>query len=78
MQIRLKTTPKHKDYYRYSANITLLDLEESLQDKFETLTNLQVYLLDSHNISVDLLTGVIGLVISVELPNGKAITTRIG
>jgi hypothetical protein len=78
MQIRLKTTPKHKDYYRYSANITLLDLEESLQDKFETLKNLQVYLLDSHNISVDLLTGVIGLVISVELPNGKAITTRIG
>lgn len=78
MQIKLKTTPKHKDYYRYSANITLLDLEESLQDKFETLRNLQVYLLDSHNISVDLLTGVIGLVISVELSNGKAITTRIG
>jgi len=78
MQIRLKTTPKHKDYYRYSANITLLDLEESLQDKFETLKNLQVYLLDSHNISVDLLTGIIGLVISVELSNGKAITTRIG
>jgi hypothetical protein len=56
----------------------MMDLDETLRDKFENIKDLQVFLVDHNNLSVDLETGTIELIMSVALLNGKSISTKLG